>query len=614
MPTKKPSPAAALRFVLDTSVLVDGRVTDEVRRGGFADATFLVPEAVVAELAHHAAARQETGMAGLNELKQLQRLAADGAVHLVFAGDAPRGVAWRRGERDEIAELVRRLAEAEGAPLITSDRVQVLVCEARGIPLHTFEPVLAGGLEGLALLRYFDAETMSVHLRANTRPRVKRGTPGDMAIVPLSETPLTEREVELVAREIVEAAEQHPDGFIESDGGGSTVVQLANVRIAIARPPFADAVEITAVRPVARVALDAYTFAGLIKERLSDRYRGVLVSGAPGAGKSTLAQAIADYLEESGWVIKTMEKPRDLVVSDEITQYTALNGDMANTADVLLLVRPDYTIFDEMRRTEDFQVFADMRLAGVGMVGVVHATRGIDALQRLIGRVELGMIPQAVDTVVFIDAGQIADVFEVALTVKMPTGMGDEGLARPVIEVRDYRTKMLVYEIYSFGEQVVVMPMGEVKTEKPLWRLAERTLEHELTRALKGRVQVEMQSDDRAILYVDEHRVGGIVGRGGSNIRALEDELGLRLEVRAYEGHTVGGGMPVEVSVSRQQVVVEVPDALAGKTLEIVVDGEQVFLGAASRNGLIKLRRGTEPAERIGDAVGAGRRVRARRV
>jgi len=145
------------------------------------------------------------------------------------------------------------------------------------------------------------------------------------------------------------------------------------------------------------------------------------------------------------------------------------------------------------------------------------------------------MIPQVVDTVVFIDAGEIREVYEVALTVKMPTGMGDEGLARPVIEVRDYRSKVLAYEIYSFGEQVVVMPMDEVRTDKPLWRLAEQALEQELSRALKGRVQVTIESDDRAVIYVEEHRVAGVVGRGGSNIRALEEQVGLRLEVRAFE-------------------------------------------------------------------------------
>lgn len=49
-------------------------------------------------------------------------------------------------------------------------------------------------------------------------------------------------------------------------------------------------------------------------------------------------------------VVKTMESPRDLQVSDEITQYAPLERDMQKTADILLLVRPDFTIYDEMRK------------------------------------------------------------------------------------------------------------------------------------------------------------------------------------------------------------------------------------------------------------------------
>ena len=65
------------------------------------------------------------------------------------------------------------------------------------------------------------------------------------------------------------------------------------------------------------------------------------------------------------------------------------------------MVRPDYTIFDEVRKEKDFQTFADMRLAGVGMVGVVHASDPISAVQRFIGRVELGMITNIIDTIIF---------------------------------------------------------------------------------------------------------------------------------------------------------------------------------------------------------------------
>ena len=52
-----------------------------------------------------------------------------------------------------------------------------------------------------------------------------------------------------------------------------------------------------------------------------------------------------------------MESPRDLQVADTITQYSPLEGDMENTADILLLVRPDFTIYDELRKNHDFDCF-----------------------------------------------------------------------------------------------------------------------------------------------------------------------------------------------------------------------------------------------------------------
>ncbi len=160
-----------------------------------------------------------------------------------------------------------------------------------------------------------------------------------------------------------------------------------------------------------------------------------------------------------------MESPRDLQLPEAITQYAPLDGKMENTADILLLVRPDYTIYDELRKTPDFMVFSDMRLAGVGMIGVVHATRAIDAVQRFIGRIELGVIPQVVDTIIFIDKGSIETVYDLIFTVKVPSGMQEADLARPVILVKELESGRPEYEIYTYGEQVVVMPIGARRSE-----------------------------------------------------------------------------------------------------------------------------------------------------
>ena len=93
------------------------------------------------------------------------------------------------------------------------------------------------------------------------------------------------------------------------------------------------------------------------------------------------------------------------------------------------------------------------------MVGVVHANAPLDAIQRFIGKVELGMIPHILDTVIFVKNGDIAQVYELEFKVKVPTGMTEQDLARPVIEVRNFEDRNLEYEIYTYGEENIVIPI-----------------------------------------------------------------------------------------------------------------------------------------------------------
>lgn len=67
-----------------------------------------------------------------------------------------------------------------------------------------------------------------------------------------------------------------------------------------------------------------------------------------------------------------------------------------------------------------------------------------------------------IDTILFIEKGKIARVLQLSLTVKVPEGMDSGDLARPVIMITDFEDQKVYYEIYSFGQQIVVIPLDGV--------------------------------------------------------------------------------------------------------------------------------------------------------
>ena len=312
----------------------------------------------------------------------------------------------------------------------------------------------------MEFLKFFTPETMSVHLKQGQKPLGKIGKPGSFLLEEIDDTTITNVILEKIISEILDSAESSESTNIEISKKNALVIQYRDYRITITRPPFSDAIEITIVHPIIKLSLDDYGISEKLMNRLTEKAEGILISGPPGSGKSTLASGLANYYHSQNKIVKTFESPRDLQVDEGVTQYTKLDGSFENSADILLLVRPDYTIFDEVRRRQDFHIFSDLRLAGVGMVGVLHANSPIDAVQRFIGKIELGTIPSVIDTVVFVKDGEIKKVYGLRLKVKVPSGMFERDLARPVIEIQDFETQNLEYEIYTFGEENVIIPVS----------------------------------------------------------------------------------------------------------------------------------------------------------
>jgi ATPase len=614
-----------MHIVPDTSAVIDGRVSERVESGEVA--TVSVPEAVVGELESQANDGRDSGWEGLAELQRLAGFADDGAVEVRYVGRRTKPSESTGAYEGDVDALIRSVAEDEGATLLSSDVVQSEVAKAKGLAVDYIEP-RARGSGGLVIERFFDERTMSVHLKTDTKPKAKRGAVGEMTYQTIDDAVTDEATMKEWADDVEETARTSPEGFLELSEPGMSIVQFRDYRIAVARPPFADGIEITAVRPIVKTELEEYEFADELKDRLIERQRGVLISGSPGAGKSTFAQAVAEFLTDSDYAVKTMEKPRDLQVGSDITQYTALGGDMAKTADSLLLVRPDYTVYDEVRKTKDFGVFSDMRLAGVGMVGVVHATRAIDALQRLVGRVELGMIPQVVDTVVYIEDGRVDTVYDVTTEVKVPEGLTAEDLARPVIQVADFETGTPEYEIYTFNRQVITVPIGDTGTEESgVDRLARQEVEREIKSIARGRVEVELQGGNTAVVYVDDDDISSVIGKGGGRISDVEDRLGIDIDVRTHDerpgsgrsGGAGGGsnapaggggddGITVTPEVTSRHVAIRV-DGHVGETVEVRADGEYLFTATVGRGGEVQVSRGSAIADELEAAIDRTQRI-----
>ena len=634
-------------LVPDTSVLIDGRITSMIKAGEYKGSTIIVPEAVIAELEAQANNGREIGFSGLNELQQLSRMAEEKTIELKFSGVRPSLEQVKLASGGEIDAMIRNIAIENSARFITSDFVQAEVARAKGLDVIYLKPQVSDFVP-LGIDQFFDEHTIAVYLKERVCPSAKKGTINDMKLVKIREQPTSEYELRALAQEILERAKRDPDGFIEVEKRGITVVQIGSMRIAIARRPFSDGMEITAVRPIVDVTLKDYAKADIITKRITSEKRGLIIVGSPGSGKTTLAQSVATYLSDSGFVVKTMEAPRELQVPDQITQYTMLDGSMSNTADVLLLVRPDFVIFDELRKNEDFNVFADMRLAGLGMVGVIHANGVQDAIQRFSDRVDFSVLSQIINTIIFVRQGVITKIYDVDFTIKVPEGMANEMHIRPVTIVTDHETGELVIDVFRYDGETIVMPMTAVTTaakkssltvqnigvsvapvsnirspaplpemtpaketeDRPGWKLMEKDIQREIGRYTEGFVDVQMISDTKAVVYIDDKDVPAAIGKGGKNISAIVNKIGIGIDIKprsefdrqqlqpqkSEAEFNLGSG--IKIQTDKKQLTIVAPEQ-SGKIVDVFAGKEYLFTATVNETGEIHLAKNSSIAQEM---------------
>ncbi len=587
-----------MKYVPDTSVIIEKALTRLIKEKKI-KGTLLIPKAVISELENQADTGRETGLIGLEELQALQKIG-----NVEFIGDRPNLSQIKYAKRGgEIDAMIKDLAQEHKATLITADLVQAESAKAVGVTVIYLEPTTT---ETIEIEKFFDSTSMSVHFKENTIPFAKRGKPGAWELKQIQKTKLTQEDVQRIAKEIIEKSRIEKNAFIEISRRGSTIVQYKNYRIVIVKPPVSDGWEITAVKPLKSFQLDDYKLPEKIINRLKERASGVIIAGQVGSGKSTFAQALAEHYAENGRITKTIESPRDLILKDDITQYSKNFASSEEIHDILFLTRPDNVIFDEMRDNPDFKLYVDLRLGGSAVIGVLHSATPIDAIQRFIGRIDVGMIPSVLDTILFIEKGTIEQLFTVTMKVKVPSGMTEADLARPVIEVKDFETEKLMFEIYSYGEQTVVIPI--TKTEKsPTKNLAERQLKKEISKYVKN-PEVEILGEHKARVYVQKGDKAKLIGPKGATIDKIEKLIGIRIDVETQETN-ITKQRKLSYSLKERGNYVIINLKQSGKMVDVYIDNTFLFTSTTSKKGEIRISKKSDIGDRLVEGLDMNKKL-----
>jgi len=595
------------RLVVDTSAIINGITPKILEQYQTNEVEVIIPYAVIDELEALASKGKEPGFTGLEEVKKLRELCEENNIKIKFLGERPSLDDVKLAKSGRIDALIIDITKSVNGVLITSDYVQAKVAEAEGIEVQYISP--KSKVVELSFEKFFTKDTTSLHLKEGVPPLAKKGKPGKFELVKIRDEPCTAQELEKLIKEISEVTRMSENGFVEITRSGATVIQLGKYRIAITRPPFSDGLEITIVKPTIELKLEDYNLSEKLMKRLKEKAEGILIAGPPGSGKTTFAGSLAEFYMRQGKIVKTLESPRDLQVSPEITQYGPLEGDFEKTAEILLLVRPDYSVFDEIRKTKDFKVFTDMRLAGVGMIGVVHASDAINAIQRFIGRVELGMIPHIIDTAIFIRYGMVEKVYELKLTVKVPSGMTEADLARPVVEVRDFETGELEYEIYTYGEENVIVPVLAKSETSNIKRLAEERVLQEIKK-FDPNAQVQIVSENKAIVKVNQKAIPLLIGKKGSTISKLEEKLGIKIDVETYSSQK---GVEIDFTLKETKDYIDLyfDKEHVGKTVSLYINDKLLFSAIIGKKGRIRVSKNSIQGDELINALLKRKKIEA---
>jgi ATPase len=212
------------------------------------------------------------------------------------------------------------------------------------------------------------------------------------------------------------------------------------------------------------------------------------------------------------------------------------------------------------------------------------------------------------DTIIFVREGSIKKVYELTLTVKVPSGMTEADLARPLVEVRDFESGVIEYEIYTFGDENVVVPVSKLakggQIESGVHKLAQSKI-MDVVRRFDPSAEVNIISDNKVQVRVSKEAAPRVIGKGGSTVSELEEMLGIKIDVEA-KTPTLGKEIEFDISETGSSINILVDDGVIGHTVNVYVEDEYVLSSQVGKKARVKIDKRSESGKKILNAIIAG--------
>ncbi|MDH5404837.1 MAG: hypothetical protein OEY49_20205, partial [Candidatus Heimdallarchaeota archaeon] len=199
----------------------------------------------------------------------------------------------------------------------------------------------------------------------------------------------------------------------------------------------------------------------------------------------------------------------------------------------------------------------------------------------------------------------VAEALSLKMMVKTPSGFKDDSLARPVIEVRNFIDGVALFEIFSFGEQVVVIPLKN-KSENRNSRKPKKNKKKDLSSNIIKYLEYSLNLNDIDNLYIERTGTSSYtiytdlelleyLENNNHIILEIEDEYEVFIKVISNNNNA----SEIQIIEDKHHLILNIGKLYRNATVQIKIGPQIIMEAIADTNGYIKLARNKAITKRL---------------